>query len=206
MISSIALIVLVLVALGYGIFKNDAVETQITTEEKEVHTVTGLVPGAAFEAQRNPVRPICIGEGCDGSMDGNSALMAVKIPLMEIDAQGYAQSFFYAPHTTQKTAAVLDATYRVLFSLKPKPEPFADGVTTDPFQNPIGYISSLDYDSVTIHNGVALVYLKGSFDSLDLGTTGGDMTFFAAKKQIEQAAFQFDTVQKVEVYLNGVEL
>ncbi len=86
-----------------------------------------------------------------------------------------------------QTQAVLGATYNWLFS-----NPSSVGA----YSNTIATQTNLDFQSVEIVNGTAKVYLTGSI----MANHCADATFGA---QIEQAAFQYSTVNDIEVYVNG---
>lgn len=95
----------------------------------------------------------------------------------------------FVPKQVPQTPAVLNATYKWLFS---NPSSFDGGN----YFNTIATQTNLDFKSVEIVNGTARVYLTGSV----MGAHCGDATFAA---QIEQAAFQYPTVSGIEVYVNG---
>ena len=145
---------------------------------------------------RVPSKYVCVGEYCDGSMSGDDykeKYTVVQIPLTTDGGTiGCGAKLFFAPHAVPKTTAVLDATYRLLFDLKPNPEIPADG-----FRNVVGAYTQLFYDRVTLQNGVAQLYLTGTMYG------PGHCAEPELRAQIDQAALQFPTVQKLEVYLNG---
>jgi hypothetical protein len=146
------------------------------------------------ELERNPSRYFCIGEFCDGSGSGNqNSLTILKIPLITSGGNiGCGSKIFFAPHTVAKTTAVLDSTYKMLFDIKSEPE-----VKTDDIRNPLGNYTKLFYESVSIENRTAKVMLAGSMYG------PGECSFSDIREQINQSAFQFNTVDKIEVYLNG---
>ncbi len=145
---------------------------------------------------RVPSNYVCVGEYCDGSMDSDDykeKYTVLQIPLITDGGNlGCGAKLFYAPHAVSKTTAVLDATYRLLFDLKPTPEIPADG-----FRNVVGAYTQLFYDRVILQNGVAQLYLTGTMYG------PGHCAEPELRAQIDQAALQFPTVQKLEVYLNG---
>ncbi len=147
--------------------------------------------------ERIPSKFACVGEYCDGSMSGDDYLekyTVLKIPLIKEGGNiGCGVGMFFAPHTTNKTDAILDATYKLLFDIKQWPEIKEDG-----FRNTVAAFSKTYYSHVILDkNGTARVYLIGQINSPD---TCADPEFRA---QIEQAALQFNTVKKIEVYLNN---
>lgn len=146
------------------------------------------------ELERKPSRYICVGEFCDGSGSGNQgSLTVLNIPLITSGGNvGCGSKVIFAPHIVPKTTAVLDATYKMLFDLKTEPE-----IKTDDIRNPIGSYTNLFYKSVSIKDKIAKVMLEGSMYG------PGECSKPDIREQINQSAFQFETVNKVEVYLNG---
>jgi hypothetical protein len=66
---------------------------------------------------------------------------------------------------------------------------------------PGNYVASntnLTFDKAVIENGVAKVYLNG-----DVGPLGGSCDNPRLQIQVEEAALQFNTVNSVEIYVNG---
>ncbi|MEN9338597.1 MAG: hypothetical protein RI945_322 [Candidatus Parcubacteria bacterium] len=146
---------------------------------------------------RVPSRYACVGEYCDGSMSGDDYLekyTILKIPLIKEGGNiGCNVGVFFAPHAVPKTKAVLDATFRLLFDIKQLPEIKEDG-----FRNTVAAFSKTFFDHVTLdESGLAKIYLVGSIMSPG---TCADPEFAA---QIEGAAFQYETVKSIQVYLNG---
>jgi hypothetical protein len=145
------------------------------------------------DKDRTPKRFACVGEYCDGSMSGELNFTTIKIPLVDDGGNvGCGARIFFAPHTVPKTTAVLDATYKLLFDIKPVPE-----IPEDNFRNTLGAYTKLFYDSVTLNNGTAKLYLTGSMYG------PGHCAEPEVRAQIDQAALQYDSVKKLEVYLNG---
>ncbi len=144
---------------------------------------------------RIPKRYACVGEYCDGSMDDDNpaSRTVLQIPLVKDGGTvGCGAAIFYAPHAIPKIAGVLDATYKLLFDIRAEPEIKEDG-----FRNTIALYQKLFYDGVTISNGVAKVMLSGSMYG------PGHCADPEVRAQINNAAFYFDSVKTVEVYLNG---
>lgn len=154
-------------------------------------------PGPVHEYETSPretKNPICVGEFCDGSGAGDGVERTVlQVPIIVNDGGpiGCGVSVRFMPHAVPQTVAVLNATYAKLFALEA-----TSGVQGDPYHNYIADQHQLRFDRAEILNGTASVYLLGSI----MGMHCGDPAFRA---QIEQAAFQFDTVDSLVVYLNG---
>lgn len=145
---------------------------------------------------RVPSRFACVGEYCDGSMYGDNpeeVFTVVSIPLIKDGGSiGCGADLFYAPHTVPKTLTPLDATYELLFDIKPIPE-----IPEDGFRNIVGVYDRLFYDRVSLTDGTAKVYLTGNMYG------PGHCSVPELRAQISQAALHFDTVDTVEVYLNN---
>jgi hypothetical protein len=162
----------------------------ITNEQKEIIDYSTQNDHAI---KRLPKQFACVGEYCDGSMSGESNFTVVKIPLVTDGGNiGCGAKIFFAPHTVPKTTAVVDAIYKLLFDIKPVPEIAADG-----FRNVVGNYTQLWYDHVIVSNGIARLYLTGSMYG------PGHCAEPELRAQINQAVFQFDIINKIEVYLNG---
>lgn len=89
------------------------------------------------------------------------------------------------------TQGVLNAVYDWMFS---HPVSYDD----NNYSNIVAAYPQLDYSNVTITNGTAKVYLTGS-----MAGGPGHCAEPAMAAQIEQAAFQYPSVQRIEVYLNN---
>lgn len=169
--------------------------TKSKENEKLEPTPDVLVDEKVVLDDRVPSRYVCVGEYCDGSMqdDNPNSRTVLQIPLIKEGGNiGCGVGIFFAPHWTPKTPAVLDATYRLLFDLKSQPEIASDG-----FRNTVGSYLGLHYKSVSITNGTAKLMLLGNM------VGPGHCAEPELRAQINQAAFQFDSVKKIEVYLNG---
>jgi len=145
-------------------------------------------------ATRTPSKFVCVGEYCDGSAQGDDLeLTVLQIPLIQDGGTiGCGAEIFFAPHGISKTKTPLDETYKLLFDLKPVPE-----IQIDSFRNPIGNYTQLLYKSVILKDGIAKVYLTGNLYS------PGHCSLPEIRAQITSASLRFNTVNTVEVYLNG---
>lgn len=172
-------------------------EAEVETENpKEIDELVLELEGEVTvpEGERNPDREICVGEYCDGSMSGEDNFTVVQIPLITSGGDiGCGNKVFLSPYTVEpKTKAVMDATYEVLFDLKPRSE-----IEADDIHNIVGTETKLWYDSVTLEDGVATLSLAGKPQNVSHCAAP------AFRAQIEEAALQFDTVDTLQVYLNG---
>lgn len=162
--------------------------------ESEIEPETELEPSE--ENIRVPSRFACVGEYCDGSMESDDYLekyTVLSIPLIKDGGTiGCGADLFFAPHAVNKTVTPLDATYELLFDIKPTPE-----IPEDGFRNIVGVYDRLFYDHVTLTDGTAKVYLTGNMYG------PGHCSIPELRAQISQAALHFDTVDTVEVYLNN---
>lgn len=196
------IIIILLVIVLISVLFNNQKDNKINSFKENIHQEyqnqnqnEGLIGNININnIERNPSRYACIGEFCDGSgSDNQDSLTVLKIPLTTPGGNiGCGSKIFFSPHTVPKTTAVLDATYKMLFDIKLEPE-----VKTDVITNEIGAYKKLFYKSVSIKDGVAKVMLTGSMYG------PGGCSFPVIREQINQSAFQFNTVNKIEVYLNG---
>lgn len=119
----------------------------------------------------------------------------VKIPLAPMEQAGdfgpfgCGQYLNFHPVEVPKTTSVLTAVYTQLFNSS-----YEFPGTDD--KNIIASQENLNFDSVTITDGNANLYLSGFV----MGNHCGDEVF---RHQIEQSAFQFDTVDSITVYVNN---
>ncbi len=187
----VIIIILLSISLIYLFYNNS---NKIVNNLPPIDIISNNGDDTKPELDRVPSRYACVGEYCDGSMGGEQdSLTILRIPLVTSGGSvGCGSKIFFAPHMTSKTSTVLDATYKMLFDLKSQPE-----VKSDDIRNPIGDYTKLFYKSVTIENGVAKVMLTGSMYG------PGHCSYPEIREQINQSAFQFDTVKRIEVYLNG---
>lgn len=120
----------------------------------------------------------------------------ISIPLASLDKPGDFGPFgcdqYINFHTVEipQTQAVLAGVYDQLFSL---PYEAIPGIED---KNIIASQDNLNFDSVTLENGLASLYLSGTV----MGNHCADEVF---RHQIEQSAFQFDTVDSLQVFVNN---
>lgn len=199
----ITFVSIILVGLGIFLFtrpqdSQKVVPNTITAEETlPITSITTTVPELSLEKkERIPTKFACVGEYCDGSMSGGDFLeknTVINIPLVRDGGTvGCGAQVFFAPHTVPKTTTVLNATYKLLFDIKAAPE-----IPTDGFRNTIAGYTKLFYDNVSLENGTAKVYLTGSMYG------PGHCAEPEIQSQMIQAALQYSTVNKVEIYVNG---
>ena len=93
--------------------------------------------------------------------------------------------------TIPATTTPLNASLTTLFNL--------ENNTVDGWNNFIAQINdTLSFDRATLKNGVASIYLTGELSAL-----GGVCDNPRARIQIEETALQLETVNSVDLYLNG---
>jgi hypothetical protein len=147
--------------------------------------------------ERIPQRFACVGEFCDGSGETDDpskrTTTKVMIPLVKEGGDiGCGVDIFYAPHTVPKTLSVLDASFRLLFDIKARPEIEADG-----FWNTVASYPQLQYKNVFIENDVVKINLIGSLYG------PGHCSLPELREQILRTALYYENIKEVEVYLNG---
>lgn len=190
--NSIVIIVVALLLIAGAVYFTRTKQPEV---EKVEPTPNIPVEEKVVLMNRVPSRYVCVGEYCDGSMEGDNqaSRTVLQIPLIKEGGNiGCGVGIFFAPHWTPKTPAVLDATYRLLFDLKSQPEIASDG-----FRNTVGEYLGLHYKSVSIVDGTAKLMLEGNMYG------PGHCAEPELRAQINQTAFKFDSVKKIEVYLNG---
>lgn len=122
-------------------------------------------------------------------------VMNINVPFASMSESGDFGPFgcgqYLNIHTVQvpATQSVLGAVYSQLFTT-----PYDISNSED--KNIIASHQNLNFDSVSIDNGIASVYLSGTV----MGNHCADEVF---RHQIEQAAFQFDTVNEIQVFVNN---
>lgn len=127
----------------------------------------------------------------------NEGTMTVKIALLDYSGekpgkQRGCDRVLLVDRTVPASPATLTAALTELFSIK---EEEIDGLGN--FMPRTS--GTLTFDSATVTNGIAKIYLQGSLSGL-----AGVCDDPRAKIQIEETALQFPTVQGVELYLNGM--
>lgn len=133
------------------------------------------------------------GENTDQSQEE----MEIKVALLDTTGDGQGEPrgcdrLNMVTRTIPKTDAPLNAALMQLFA-----EP--EGAQPSTNYNFIARTrDTLKYDHVTITDGTANVYLTGSLSGL-----AGVCDDPRAEIQITETALQFDTVEKVQIYLNG---
>lgn len=119
----------------------------------------------------------------------------IQLPLASMETSGdfgpfgCGQYINYHPVEVPETTAPLTAVYEQLFSL-----PYEVDGSDD--KNILASQENLSFDLVEIEDGMALVYLSGTV----MGNHCADEVF---RHQIQESAFQFDTVDSITVFLNG---
>lgn len=108
---------------------------------------------------------------------GDPETMTILIPELVLTGESY--EIEYTETTVPYSIAVMNAAYQAFF---------------DQYDNVYNGVS---FDSVALDGNTALVYLTGSY--IPVGT----MTDLFVNSEINAVAFQFDTVNAIEVYLNG---
>jgi hypothetical protein len=101
----------------------------------------------------------------------------IMVPIINVNG-----NIEMVSHEIPYTQSVLKEVYRKLFNLRSNPQTGWHG---------------LAFNSVSIDNRVALVNLSGSWQP------SGSTSSFNVRQAINAAAFQYDSVDIVQVYLNG---
>ena len=103
--------------------------------------------------------------------------MVITIPSWELSGE-----VEFTEYTVPRDPAVLKVSYEKLFEIN---------------ANEQGTYEGFNFDSVSISEGVAILNISGN------GYPTGDLSLAYLRENIQETAFQFDTVNELEVYLNG---
>ncbi len=182
---------------GYDVDGNkiDLTQQKNTIDDNQI----GFVEDDQKEQiKRDLTEYMCIGEFCDGSgayddypERGNSFMLPMYSDGGDI---GCGMKVVQLPYYTEpKTARILNEAYKQLFIIKASSQIIEDGIV-----NPVGSYPYIHFKKVSLENGLAKVYLNGSFDY-----GPGHCVVPILLDQIPALAFQFDTVQTVEIYVNN---
>jgi hypothetical protein len=128
-------------------------------------------------------------------------LTTINVPLIttldDYDiGPSYCGNIKFHPVQIDETSAVLTAVYQQLFEIPKYPfggEEYYNEVASRA-NSSIG--TTLDFVNVEIVDGVADLYLEGT-------VLGGHCDVIAFNQQIQQAAFQFPSVDTLRVFVNG---
>ncbi|HYC82951.1 MAG TPA: peptidoglycan-binding protein [Candidatus Paceibacterota bacterium] len=121
--------------------------------------------------------------------------MAIKIALLDdsdSSANGKVRAcdkVVMANRTVNRSPAVLDAALRELFSYQP----------ANSLRSFVASQANLKFSRVVMDGSTAKIYLTGS-----IGPLGGVCDDPRLQIQLEETAFQFDTVRSAKVYVNNV--
>lgn len=133
--------------------------------------------------------------------DEKGNLTAFKVAIALLDTANIYEGKRVACDTvymkelkTVPTTQTLNDALKQLFALK---DEYVDGL----FNMVARVNKTLKFDRAEIENGVAKIYLTGSFP--DTPYLGGICDDPRLKTQIDETALQFPAVQSVEIYLNG---
>ena len=124
--------------------------------------------------------------------------MPIKLPMLvgpfyEEKIEGKKRgcdTIYMITRWVPQTTMPLNAVYRELFKFKTDLDFF--------YGNYVMYHPQLAFDRATIDKGFASVYLTGKMEKVKNNCDRDRLRI-----QIEETAFQFDTVKSVQIYLNG---
>lgn len=136
---------------------------------------------------------------------GNEDLYTeIMVPLVEVDNNVLYDlgEIKFVPYLVPKTSALLTAVYEELFTWKSHTDYYDSKAGDISIVNGVGLQRRTFFDRVIIDaSGTAALYLEGELDA-DFTHTP-NMEFYYFQRQIEAAAFQFETVERLDVYING---
>jgi hypothetical protein len=153
-----------------------------TQDEMSANENTGvlIVEDTVIEQEEE-----CSSDNCPAS-EGD---MIVQIPILS-----NTNDIIFINRYVPETPAVLNSVYAALFDA-PRTILYGEFEAHSQGSNPTQG-TGLSFDGVSINNSVATVNLSGDFTTQEIAD-------FYFRQQINQAAFQYDSVNIVEVFLNG---
>jgi hypothetical protein len=158
----------------------------IEPESNETYTNEPEESGVTTQPQESPsIDEECTSNDCPAE-DGE---MIIYIPVF--DGSDIVMVRRYVP----ESQAVLDSVYTALFNA-PTTVLYGEFENHSQGRNSVPSYG-VDFDSVAINSGVAQVYLTGTFEPQ------APVSDFNFRQQINEAAFQYDTVDSIQVFLNG---
>ena len=179
-----------------GCTKNDNEEKPVS--EPSVGEKPAINDGDDQTPSENPDEQP--GESPGTNDEGSAGITKVKIFLIGIDDNG----------ASGNKVGATDSAIPVLVDIEPTKAPLKAALTKllsfhEPMYGQSGfyhslYQSDLEVKNVIIENGEALIELTGNLK------LGGALDNPRVKAQIEETALQFDSVNKVSVFINGKRL
>lgn len=135
----------------------------------------------------------------DAGQNGPAQFSIVKLPMLvgpfyNIELEGKERgcdTIYMITRRVPSTTAPLNAAYRALFDFKMDLDFFYGNYVAK-------YQPAVAFDRVTLDKGVASVYLTGKVEKAK-----NKCDVQRLRNQIEETAFQFNTVKSVQIYLNG---
>ncbi len=132
------------------------------------------------------------------SQVGPAQFSTVKLPMLigpfyDVEIEGKQRgcdTIYMISRRVAPTTMPLNAAYRALFDFKTDLDFY--------YGNYVMYHPELNFDRATIDKGVASVYLTGKVEKAKNKCDAQRL-----RNQIEETAFQFNTVKSVQIYLNG---
>ena len=115
--------------------------------------------------------------------NSENGLTILHIPNLEFDESTGIEKVVYDKYRVPYTKSVLNETYKRLFEINS--------------YNNDGVWNGLKFNSVSIEDSVAKIKLNGSWRPV------GDMSSYYFSLLVDAAAFQYNSVDKVEVYMNN---
>ena len=200
------LLIIIIVLLGFILFNQFSQPSDIgnidldfsefsSYEQEEGGADPVLIESQEQETQTSPSNEteddtVAQQEECSSDdCPAGEGKMIVKIPIVSNTGE-----IILVDRYVPESPAVLNAVYRALFDA-PRTVLYGEFEAHSQGSNPSSG-SGLDFQSVAINNSVATVNLVGNFMTQE-------MADFAFRKQINEAAFQYPSVDIVEVFLNG---
>ncbi len=166
----------------------NVIDKNHATEKKTNHP-THMKPDKNSQIKENVQKDNSAQKNVVADDDDQAHSVTISVPyIFGTGDIGCNVGIKFVPYQVPYTKGVLNAVYTKLFDRSQDIAPA--------YRNTV-HEYELTYDSVTLSDGVARVYLSGNMYGPD------HCALPELQALIDQAAFQFDTVDTVMVYLNG---
>ena len=187
----VLVLILAMLLLGYLYLNNSKieqypefdVETKVGLEDLKSSEESTYVPDQVIDIQETPpeisVDTESENQDEDITQEGESANQMVMIRVPIFNAQGDIQMTL---HKVPYTKSLLKEVYKKLFQSQSNPQ--------------TGY-NGLAFNSVSIDSGIATLNLSGTW------RPEGDMSGYYMRQAVNAAAFQYNSVNTIQVMLRG---
>lgn len=186
------IILLLVVLLGYMFYQN---KQQADINQYNANKIQNLEREIDDIEDADVIIDIETEEDGGGDLDDiedvdYAETMTVRFPVSYGDV--FEENYVYVGATVPKSPAVLNASYRAMFAAPSAIEVFEGVVGANRAPD-----SNLMFDRAEISDNSARVYLTGTFYTMEIA----NLIF---RNQVNKIALQYETVDTVSVYVNGL--